>query len=169
MLRNVRKSPPKIATVLRSVSPDESQEWFDARMRAALKGTPAAWLSSEDLAKLYAKYGIDKFNLNDRGYIASVHPLELWTVNYLRNHPLATRRRYSGSEPRCARHRVFVALQDALSRDAGPAHQTHGRSGGLRCRSASRGARWAIRSRRSRLRMRRRSARRVTGQPRSRN
>ena len=90
MLRNVRKSPPKIATVLRSVDPDESQEWFDARMRAALKGTPAEWLSSEDLANLYAKYGVDKFNLNDRGYIASVHPLELWTVNYLRNHPLAS-------------------------------------------------------------------------------
>jgi membrane peptidoglycan carboxypeptidase len=90
MLRNVRKSPPKIATVLRSVNPDESQEWFDTRMRAALKGTPAEWLSSEDLANLYAKYGVDKFNLNDRGYIASVHPLELWTVNYLRNHPLAS-------------------------------------------------------------------------------
>jgi hypothetical protein len=59
-------------------------------MRAALKGTPKASLAPEDLAKLYAKYGIDKFNLNDRGYIASVHPLELWTANYLRRHPDAT-------------------------------------------------------------------------------
>src|SRR5258708_13671904 len=59
-------------------------------MRAALKHTTAAALSSDDLAKLYTKYGIDRFNLNDRGYIASVHPLELWTVNYLRSHPAAT-------------------------------------------------------------------------------
>jgi hypothetical protein len=90
LLRDVRKSPPKIATILRSVAPDQTQAWFGAHMRAALKGTPAASLSDDDLAKLYRKYGIDKFNLNDRGYIASVHPLELWTVNYLRDHPLAT-------------------------------------------------------------------------------
>ncbi|MGF6753576.1 transglycosylase domain-containing protein [Paraburkholderia sp. GAS42] len=90
LLHDVRKSPPKVATVLRSVAPDEPQAWFDARMRAALKRTPAATLSSDDLAKLSTKYGIEKFSLNDRGYIASVHPLELWTVNYLRDHPLAT-------------------------------------------------------------------------------
>ncbi|CAG4904970.1 transglycosylase domain-containing protein [Paraburkholderia gardini] len=90
LLQGVRKSPPKIATVLRSVAPDSSQAWFDARMRAALKGTSAASLAEDDLAKLYMKYAIDRFNLNDRGYIASVHPLELWTVNYLREHPDAT-------------------------------------------------------------------------------
>ncbi|WMY12118.1 transglycosylase domain-containing protein [Paraburkholderia phenoliruptrix] len=91
LLLGVRKSPPKVATVLRSVAPDESNAWFNAKMRAALKNTPAASvLDDEDLAKLYAKYGIDRFNLNDRGYIASVHPLELWTLNYLREHPDAT-------------------------------------------------------------------------------
>lgn len=90
MLRTVRKSPPKIATVLRSVAPDGSQGWFEAQMRAQLKGTPAQWLTDDDLAQLYTKYSIDRFNLNDRGYIASVHPLELWTANYLREHPDAT-------------------------------------------------------------------------------
>lgn len=90
LLSGVRKSPPKVATVLRSVAPDEPQAWFDAQMRAALKRTPTASLSSGDLAKLYTKYGIDRFNLNDRGYIASIHPIELWTVSYLRDHPLAT-------------------------------------------------------------------------------
>jgi membrane peptidoglycan carboxypeptidase len=91
LMHSVRKSPPKVATVLRSVAPDAAQPWFDAQMRSALKGTPAASiLDDEDLAKLYTKYGIDKFNLNDRGYISSVHPLELWTANYLRAHPAAT-------------------------------------------------------------------------------
>ncbi|MFM0339177.1 transglycosylase domain-containing protein [Paraburkholderia fungorum] len=91
LLLGVRKSPPKVATVLRSVAPDESNAWFNAKMRAALKNTPAASvLDDEDLANLYAKYAIDRFNLNDRGYISSVHPLELWTVNYLREHPDAT-------------------------------------------------------------------------------
>ena len=90
LLHDVRKSPPKIATVLRSVAPDSSEAWFDAQMRIALKGTPAAALAPADIAKLYTKYGIDKFSLNDRGYIASVHPLELWTLNYLRDHLDAT-------------------------------------------------------------------------------
>ncbi|WP_176057521.1 transglycosylase domain-containing protein [Paraburkholderia sp. BCC1876] len=91
LLLGVRKSPPKIATVLRSVAPDESNAWFNAKMREALKNTPAASvLDDEDLANLYAKYAVDRFNLNDRGYIASVHPLELWTLNYLRRHPDAT-------------------------------------------------------------------------------
>jgi membrane peptidoglycan carboxypeptidase len=91
LMLGVRKSPPKVATVLRSVAPDESNAWFNAQMRAALKNTPAAsMLDDEDLANLYAKYAIDRFNLNDRGYIASVHPLELWTLNYLRAHPAAT-------------------------------------------------------------------------------
>ena len=91
LLLGVRKSPPKVATVLRSVAPDESNAWFNQKMRAALKNTPAAsMLDDEDLARLYSKYGIDRFNLNDRGYIASVHPLELWTLNYLREHPDAT-------------------------------------------------------------------------------
>ncbi|MFM0591522.1 transglycosylase domain-containing protein [Paraburkholderia dilworthii] len=91
LLLGVRKSPPKIATVLRSVAPDESNAWFNAKMREALKNTSAASvLDDEDLANLYAKYAVDRFNLNDRGYIASVHPLELWTLNYLRQHPDAT-------------------------------------------------------------------------------
>jgi membrane peptidoglycan carboxypeptidase len=90
LLAHVRKSPPKVATVLRSVAPDASLTWFCDEMRVALKGTPNASLDFYDLARLYEKYGVDKFNLNDRGYIASVHPLELWTVNYLRGHPDAT-------------------------------------------------------------------------------
>jgi membrane peptidoglycan carboxypeptidase len=90
MLHSVHKSPPRIATVLRSVAPNGSQGWFDTQMRDQLKGTPAQWLSDDDLARLYTKYAIDRFNLNDRGYIARVHPLEMWTANYLREHPDAT-------------------------------------------------------------------------------
>jgi membrane peptidoglycan carboxypeptidase len=90
MLRTVHKSPPKIATVLRSVAPNGAQGWFDTQMREQLKNTPAQWLTDDDLAKLYTKYSMDRFNLNDRGYISRVHPLELWLVNYLREHPDST-------------------------------------------------------------------------------
>ncbi|QCP48967.1 glycosyl transferase family 51 [Trinickia violacea] len=90
LLGHVHRSGKRVATVLRSVAPDASITWFSAQMRTALKGTPDASLDIYDLSRLYEKYGIDKFNLNDRGYIAKVHPLELWTVNYLREHPKAT-------------------------------------------------------------------------------
>jgi len=88
LLREVPKVPAKVATALRSIDPDGSREWFNAQMRAAL---PAARLpDDEDLAKLYAKYGADKFSLNDRGYISRVHPIELWLVDYLRRNPDAS-------------------------------------------------------------------------------
>ena len=45
---------------------------------------PGSTLSDGDLASMYEKYGIDKFNLQDRGYLARIHPLELWLVAYLR-------------------------------------------------------------------------------------
>jgi membrane peptidoglycan carboxypeptidase len=92
LIEGMHKSPAKIATALRSVAPEEPLDWFRARMRAALKGTPDASLTDDDLATLYTKYGIDKFDLNDRGYIARVHPIELWMLNYLRLHPKATER-----------------------------------------------------------------------------
>lgn len=47
-------------------------------------------LVDEDLSLLYTKYGHDKFDLNDRGYISRVHPLELWMVEYLGKHPDAS-------------------------------------------------------------------------------
>lgn len=90
LIADMRKSPPKLATALRSIAPDAPLPWFAARMRAALAHTPSASLSDDDLAKLYAKYGIDKFNLNDRGYISGVHPIALWMLAYLRQHPDAT-------------------------------------------------------------------------------
>ena len=90
LVADMRKSPPRLATALRSVAPDEPFSRFAQRMRAALKNTPSASLADEDLAKLYAKYAVDKFNLNDRGYISGVHPIALWMLAYLRIHPDAT-------------------------------------------------------------------------------
>jgi membrane peptidoglycan carboxypeptidase len=56
------------------------------------KHFPGSTFSDADLASMYAKYGVDKFNLQDRGYLARMHPLELWTLAYLRQNPDATLR-----------------------------------------------------------------------------
>lgn len=45
----------------------------------------------QPLEKLYDAYGVDKFNLIDRGYLSHIHPLELWLASYLDRHPKASR------------------------------------------------------------------------------
>jgi hypothetical protein len=47
-------------------------------------------MTDKDVSRLYDKYSADRFSLNDRGYLASVHPLELWVLAYLEAHPNAT-------------------------------------------------------------------------------
>lgn len=90
LVAGMPKSPVRLAAALHSVAPDASLAWFDGQMRAALKGTPAALMSADEMARLYAKYGPDKFDLNDRAYLARVHPIELWLLAYLRAHPNVT-------------------------------------------------------------------------------
>jgi membrane peptidoglycan carboxypeptidase len=92
LLLGVRKSPPKVATVLRSVAPDESNAWFNARMRAALKNTPAASvLDDEDLAKPLCQIRNRPLQSErSRLYLRACIRSSLWTLNYLRAHPDAT-------------------------------------------------------------------------------
>lgn len=42
------------------------------------------------ITKWYNEFPPGKYNLNDQGYLARIHPLELWLVKYLQDHPGAT-------------------------------------------------------------------------------
>ena len=80
-------TPLRAAVIYRSVKPAASLDEFTAFMK---KHFPAGVLvKKDDPAELYEKYGIDKFDLADRGYLAHVHPLELWMLNYRETHPTA--------------------------------------------------------------------------------
>ncbi|MBP2292454.1 transglycosylase domain-containing protein [Azospirillum rugosum] len=83
-----RPMPHRLAVIHRFVRPQASVKEFGAFLRARL---PEAKLDDGDIASLHAKYGPDKFPLNDLGYLARVHPLELWLVAYLQKHPEAKR------------------------------------------------------------------------------
>jgi membrane peptidoglycan carboxypeptidase len=80
----VHLTPLRAAVIYRSVRPDASPEEFAAFLKAHL---PPGALVREDPVKLYLKYGPDKFYLADRGYLAHIHPLELWTLAYLQRYP----------------------------------------------------------------------------------
>ncbi|HEY1610152.1 MAG TPA: transglycosylase domain-containing protein [Paraburkholderia sp.] len=136
LLNHMRKGPARIATALRSVNPAGSQAWFDQQMRIQLRNTKFQWLTDDDLATYYEKYAIDRFNLNDRGYISGVHPLQLWLLNYLRQHPDATleqvqhdskdvrfytykwlfKTRYHATQDRRIRHMIELRAYDAIGK-----------------------------------------------------
>jgi hypothetical protein len=72
---------------MRSVHPQDPIERFIWKMRDEL---PDAGLSERTITDLYEAYGVESMDLADRGYIARVHPLELWLVAFLSQNPQAT-------------------------------------------------------------------------------
>jgi membrane peptidoglycan carboxypeptidase len=87
LARGINLTPLRAAVIYRSVRPASGLDEFTVFMK---KHFPAgALVKKNDPAELYQKYGMDKFNLADRGYLAHVHPLELWMLNYREQHPEA--------------------------------------------------------------------------------
>lgn len=84
---HVSPVPRRLAVVFRSVRPGAPVAELQRFLARRLPGMDL----EESVGELYAKYGIDKFSLDDRGYLAGVNPLELWLVAYLQHHPGATR------------------------------------------------------------------------------
>jgi membrane peptidoglycan carboxypeptidase len=85
LLRGVRSSAPRLASVLFTIEPEASDARLDALLARKLgrgAGSPRA------LRQLRSTYAA--LSLADRGYVARVHPLELWLVGFLRRHPEAT-------------------------------------------------------------------------------
>ncbi|MDP9528266.1 transglycosylase domain-containing protein [Pseudomonas protegens] len=78
----------RLAAVHRYLLPDASQESFKRFVRAHMKNAKTSEkLTDERLDKLYASYGPGAYDLPDQGYIAKVHPLDLWLLGYLMNNP----------------------------------------------------------------------------------
>ena len=65
--------------------PQASQDSFNRFVRAHLASKAPEKLTDERLAKLYTDYGPGAYDLPDQGYIAKVHPLDLWLLGYLLN------------------------------------------------------------------------------------
>ena len=88
MLTNrVYAKASRLTMLYRAVYPDKDEMALIAFLNAHL---PKAALADEDIYGLYDKYSVEKFDLQDQGYITKIHPLELWLVGYLAQHPKAT-------------------------------------------------------------------------------
>ncbi|MES2583542.1 MAG: transglycosylase domain-containing protein [Pseudomonadota bacterium] len=89
LLHNVRPTPVRLSSIFRTIAPTATQAQLGAFLKENRPEGREA-VGSERLAVLYDQYGPEKMSLADRGYLAGVHPLELWVVGYLRAHPGAT-------------------------------------------------------------------------------
>jgi membrane peptidoglycan carboxypeptidase len=85
LLASLRPTPSKLAAAHRTIAPQATQAQFGAFLRANLVSKNE--VSDERIASMYQQYAPANMSLADRGYVASIHPLELWLVGYMRNHP----------------------------------------------------------------------------------
>jgi membrane peptidoglycan carboxypeptidase len=87
LVSDLRPLPSRLAAAYLSVEPASDFAAFSAFMRSQL-GEKAE--DEKLLKRLYMVYAPLRLTLQDQGYVARVHPLELWLVGYLKRNPGAT-------------------------------------------------------------------------------
>ncbi|NQD91328.1 penicillin-binding protein [Pseudomonas sp. CrR25] len=86
-LSGLRHTSVRLAAVHRYLMPEVDEATFAAFLRAYL---PQEKLTDKRITQLYLDYGPGAYSLPDQGYIARVHPLELWLLGYLLENPQAS-------------------------------------------------------------------------------
>ena len=87
LLDGLRPGADRLAAVFRYLEPEAPPSALAAFLGRRL-GDGA--LSEARIGQLYARHAPDAFDLPDRGYVARVHPLELWLVAFRLQHPDAS-------------------------------------------------------------------------------
>ncbi|MES2297622.1 MAG: transglycosylase domain-containing protein [Pseudomonadota bacterium] len=88
MLSSMRPTPVRLANVHRTMVPEATLAQFSSFIKEHLQSPNE--VPPERLAQMYHQYSAQEMSLADRGYLSSIHPLELWMVGYLRTHAGAT-------------------------------------------------------------------------------
>jgi membrane peptidoglycan carboxypeptidase len=88
LLASLRPTPTRLATVHRTIAPNASVQQFGDFINDNLASKNE--VPDERIARMYDQYSAASMSLADRGYLSSIHPLELWLVGYLRTHQGAT-------------------------------------------------------------------------------
>ena len=87
LLEEVRKAPLPLAAAFYALQPAADAAALGHFLAQRL---PAAGIDAADAASLHARHGPPRWSLSDRAYLAGVHPLALWLVGHLRQHPGAS-------------------------------------------------------------------------------
>jgi membrane peptidoglycan carboxypeptidase len=86
LIQRGRPTAQRLSVIHRSVRPEAGLNEFTAFLGSHPTGQG---LSVGKVQELYRTYGPGQYGLNDRAYLAHVHPLELWLLEYLHKHPRA--------------------------------------------------------------------------------
>ena len=125
----MRPIPKRIAAAHRSTRPDAPFDAFDRFLRARL---PRGAVDEPMARLLYQQLSPERMSLSDRGYVARVHPLELWVIEYLSRHPDATLDRGARRQRGRAAGGLRVAAPQRPQDRTGPPHPHAARHRGLR-------------------------------------
>ncbi|GAB3456428.1 transglycosylase domain-containing protein [Massilia terrae] len=87
LLSGMHPKPSRLAAVYRTIHPEGTLQQFGAFINSNVPDKNE--VEQDKLAKMYETYDPENMSLADRGYVASVHPLELWLVRYMATHPKA--------------------------------------------------------------------------------
>jgi len=87
LTRRAAGNPSRLAAILRAVRPGAPVEALDDFLRARAKGRP---LTETRVKALFEQSDPARWGWQDLGYMARVHPLELWLVRFLHQRPGAS-------------------------------------------------------------------------------
>ena len=88
LLSSFRPTPVRLANVSRTIAPEATLAEFETFLNDNLASQNE--ISSERAASMYQQYSAENMSLADRGYLATIHPLELWMVGFMRKNQGAT-------------------------------------------------------------------------------
>jgi membrane peptidoglycan carboxypeptidase len=88
LVRDRALAPGRLAWAFRTVAPEAGPEEFAAFVAAHSEGTAR---SPDRVLELYTRADPARTSLVDRGFLAGIHPLELWLVEFRLRYPRATR------------------------------------------------------------------------------
>ncbi|WP_372810602.1 hypothetical protein, partial [Litorivivens sp.] len=86
-LAGIQPTPVRLSVVYRYLFPEGSATDLAAFLSERM---PQTDVSDAQVERLYKQYSADAYSLQDQGYLAKVHPLELWLLGYLENNEGAT-------------------------------------------------------------------------------
>jgi membrane peptidoglycan carboxypeptidase len=87
LLDDLRPGVDRLSAVFLYLSPKATPQALGEFLKERLDGKV---FSEQNIDKLYARNGLEAYDLADRGYVARIHPLQLWLAAYLQNKPDAT-------------------------------------------------------------------------------
>lgn len=86
MVANGRMTPRRATAAFRAARPAARFDDYSAWIQKVYP-----WLDPEIPGLLWDKFDLEKLDWNDRGYLANLHPIEVWLLEYLHRNPKATR------------------------------------------------------------------------------